>query len=227
MLYCLLFALTFGNVDYAKIFGEDYQQAVEWLAQHHTKFEEKAAEYGLAAHDLKSIVFPELIRYSQFSDFFETKALELAYIQGGKDVADFSIGHFQMKPSFVEMLETNVVQLPKSMRTNFFKIAAYPEVTIKEKRALRLKRLQTIEWQLDYLCCFYRLVQGRFLGELVSKSEEERIKFLATAYNCGFMRSFESIENCGKKASYPYGTRYPATEQYMYADVAVDYFKKK
>lgn len=227
MLYCLFFALTFGNVDYAQIFGEDYQQAVEWLVQHHTAFETKAVEYDLSAHELESIVFPELIRYSQFSDFFETKALELAYIQGGKDVADFSIGHFQMKPSFVELLEQEAQKQPSFIKQSFVKITSYPEITIKEKRALRLKRLQSIDWQLDYLCCFYKLVQGKFLGELAAKSEEEQIKFLATAYNCGFTRSFETIERYGKRALYPYGTRYPAAEQYVYADVAVDYFKKK
>lgn len=57
-----------------------------------------------------AIVSPELIRWTAFKDFFETTALELLYVKKGKTYADFSIGHFQIKPSFVEQLEAYVSQ---------------------------------------------------------------------------------------------------------------------
>lgn len=53
-----------------------------------------------------SIVAPEIIRYVQIKDFFEVKSLEIGYVNNKvKNLSNFSIGYFQMKPQFIEQLE--------------------------------------------------------------------------------------------------------------------------
>jgi hypothetical protein len=97
----------------------------------------------------------------------------------------------------------------------------YTEV---QQREIRLKRLQKLSWQLEYLCCFYVLSQQKFENVLASLSSQQQLEFLATAYNTGFHKSSRSIEQAMHRASYPYGSKYPAAQQYIYAAVAVDYY---
>ena len=54
------------------------------------------------------IVAPEISQYSQLSDAAETYALYTLYVQGR--VSDFSIGAFQMKPSFAVSIEKEVAK---------------------------------------------------------------------------------------------------------------------
>ena len=79
------------------------------MRKHKTDFIEVAAQTETEATELAAILFPELIRYSVYKDFFETQALELLYIDYGKKTADFSIGRFQMKPSFAEAVEAYIL----------------------------------------------------------------------------------------------------------------------
>ena len=62
-------------------------------------------EFGIRTELAVAVVFPELVRYSALMDFMETTAVKALYQQKGVKGADFSIGRFQMKPSFVEDLE--------------------------------------------------------------------------------------------------------------------------
>ena len=64
-----------------------------------------------------AVVFPELIRYSALRDKIEITLLKSLYIYKGDDYADFSIGQFQMKPSFAELIHKNV-QLLKGQAKN-------------------------------------------------------------------------------------------------------------
>jgi len=61
-----------------------------------------------------SIVFPELIRFNAIQDKIETFALQSLYVKYGKDYANFSVGPFQVKPSFAESLEKDFVKFPAS-----------------------------------------------------------------------------------------------------------------
>lgn len=59
-----------------------------------------------------SIVAPEVTQYSQVRDELETGMLKIMYVQKGW--GNFSIGPFQMKPRFAEILEAG----NKSLFTN-------------------------------------------------------------------------------------------------------------
>jgi hypothetical protein len=94
------------------ITDKDIENAVVTLQQHNALIQKMAKKYNQNNMPVLSIVFPEIIRYNAFKDFLETKTLEWLYVEYGKDKADFSIGLFQMKPSFVEKLEKYLQATP-------------------------------------------------------------------------------------------------------------------
>ena len=69
------------------------------------KMAQKAIKFHHENDFVTAIVYPELLRYNYIQDFIETSGLELIYMRYGAKTADFSIGHFQMKPSFAEHIE--------------------------------------------------------------------------------------------------------------------------
>ena len=224
MLTCLLFiAALCTDLNYPQIFGADYQKALDYCTHNQKVFQQKSDHYKLPAIELKAIIFPELIRHSSFKDFFETSALELLYTNGGTDYADFSIGHFQMKPSFVEKLETTLEDY-LHLKARFLQICTYTEVLSSQKRVERLKRLKDTQWQLNYLCCFYALASEKFEGHIKNLSPAQRVAFLSAAYNIGFDKSLNHILKWSKKACFPFGAKYPEKNQFVYSDISLDFF---
>jgi hypothetical protein len=222
----MIFLSYINTVDFATVFGEDYQKAMTFCATHKTEIEGKADQYGIPADELTAIVFPELIRYSTFQNFFETKALEYVYVQQGSAVADFSIGNFQMKPSFVEGLERAIIK-DEHLKKHFHHLLIPTSYILSQQRENRLKRLKELSGQLDYLCCFYILVKQQFKTTLSTLDRQQELKFIATAYNTGFHKSAERIQLAMNQASYPYGSKYPEDQQYIYAAVAWDYYQQQ
>jgi len=152
--------------------------------------------------------------------------LEYVYVQKGCAVVDFSIGHFQMKPSFVERIEGFLIK-DEQLKKRFGHLLISTSYTISKQRKIRLERLQELSWQLDYLCCFYVLTKERFESVLSSLNTQHKLEFLATAYNTGFYKSLAAIEIAMHQASYPYGSKYPQEQQYKYAAVAWDYYQRQ
>jgi hypothetical protein len=222
----MLFLSSINTIDFATIFGEDYQSAITFCSTHKAEMEVKANQYGLPANELTAIVFPELIRYSTFFNFLETKALEYVYVQEGSTVADFSIGYFQMKPSFAEALENTLIK-KEHLKKQFEHLLISTSYTATQQRKIRLERLMELSCQLDYLCCFYVITQQKFEIILASLDRQKKLEFLATAYNTGFHKSATSIERAMNRASYPYGSKYPEDQQYIYAAVAWDYYQQQ
>ena len=134
----LLFSTLFFFNTSTTHFQSDVQRAVETL-----RTKKKAINQfsnGLSADDNRtalSIVFPEVIRFNSFSDFIETKTLEWVYVDYGAEKADFSIGLFQMKPSFIEKLEEATKSDPSLFRP-FSDILSYP--TTLSAMEIRRKR---------------------------------------------------------------------------------------
>lgn len=219
--FYLSFLLFFTpSTDYSDIFGEDYRDALRFLERKQAQFVAVCPQ-GRAAEGM-AIVFPELVRYSLLRDLLETQALELFYVDEGSHVVDFSIGRFQMKPSFVEQLEAYTRRHPELPLSA--PIASYPlESTEKERRQLRLSRLRKLDWQLRYLAAFQAICQQRF-PFLDTLTPAERVRFLAAAYNAGFAHSAAYIRQSATKKLFPYGTHYRG-EQYSYAEIAV-YFSE-
>jgi hypothetical protein len=98
-----------------------------------------------------SITYPESLRYNEFFDIIESESNEIRYIEYGSKGSDFSIGKFQMKPSFIENLE----DVQKTYKISKYDVVKYPFYkTTNQKRKERLHRLKSREWQMIYMSLF-------------------------------------------------------------------------
>jgi hypothetical protein len=166
---------------YDKLFPKDYSAALNFININSSKFKSISLKYKHNPGFTTAIVFPEIMRYSVLQDFIETSALEIAYTNYGSSVADFSIGRFQMKPSFIESLE-HEINKNDSLSAIFSEILFKSNISELEKRKTRLQHLQTINWQIIYLNAFIAICDKRF-KELDFESTTDKLLFYATAYN--------------------------------------------
>jgi hypothetical protein len=208
---CLL-TLPVGGEDFSRVFGARYAEATAWVLD---RAEDLRAAITAGNGDprlLVPVVFPEVLRYSLIRDRIETVGLETLYVSQGPAYADFSIGRFQMKPSFVESLERRLPAL-----------GVYDTASnAREVRAVRVQRLRDESWQVRYLSGFGSLVESAF--PRAEDEAETRIRFLAAAYNSGLWRSRAQILGAESWKLFPNGTR--GTSPYRYGDVAVDFYDR-
>ena len=209
-------------------FEKDILAAVNFLRnEKKTVLEIKNSSYTVRkdsfgeGREALAIVFPEMIRWSAFRDFFETKSLETLYVLGGKSAADFSIGHFQMKPSFIENLEKYVSE---HFALNHFNYIIPSQNNGEECRSERVKRLKQFKWQLRYAHVYWAVARDLFKNKIF-KTPAERVHFFAAAYNYGFEKPLSDIEKWQNKVAFPYGVQYKGN-QLVYANIAVEFLEK-
>lgn len=159
-----------------------------------------------------AIVAPEMFRYSAFRNFMETTALETLYIDYGKAAADFSIGYFQMKPSFIEEME----QLDNTLT----KYATTSPILLRKER---LDRLKSKSWQIKYAISFCELMDKKYAYKQFN-TIKDKIAFYATAYNLGINTSENIINQWKDKKVFPYGYQY-GNNQCTYSAIAYDIYK--
>lgn len=210
-----------GKGNYHQQFEADYDSAVQFNLSHSKEIADVCRKHQVNVNWFKAIIFPELIRYSSYSDFLETEALGWLYVEGGSKSADFSIGHLQMKPSFVERLEEYVSSGGEPLSKEYGFITVYDSGSTVRKQ--RLERMKDFGWQLNYLSCFIEVVQHRF-SKLQSPSEEITVKFLASAYNTGFHKSPEFILSNITSIQFPYGSKFKTGNKCSYAMLSWDYY---
>ena len=201
----------------------DYKAACELLKPQAKVIMKSCQTHQVEPALMCSVVFPELTRYSWVSNLMETKALELLYTQNGPSMADFSIGLFQMKPSFVETLEQNITaQQGNSIYTEFAFLTQFVSSDPTFIRAERLQRLKNPEWQSLYVCAFCKLLDAKFVQEHFSNFNE-KLRFYAAAYNLGLNASAERIKAWTNAKCFPFGSEYHITQP-SYADVAETFY---
>lgn len=199
-----------NNTDYKKAFGNNYVFAENFIKKH-SKIKTELIKAGINPDFAISIVFPELIRYSSILNIAETSALKTLYIQHGKDHIDFSIGYFQMKPSFAEEIE--------KYANTMAGLEVYDISDTPEARKKRIHRLDSLDGQLKYLILFVKIMENKTAtqsnlqtdwltantriknpSEQIKTSEQkmqyesEKLKYFATAYNCGFTNTESYIK---------------------------------
>lgn len=208
--------------DYRKIFREDYEHGLSILEKNDALFEHVASKYKVNAAHLKAIVFPELIRYNTVFDFMEITSLKVLYITNGKDYANFSVGYFQMKPSFAEQLETDAIKYLDADLVSGLNLpinGAEPQ----KQREERVGRLTSIEGQLQYLVLFYKICEKKF--KLHNIPEQQKISFLSTCYNAGYHHSYTMINGLSKKNLF-YTGRVVTGKRYNYASISRFWFNQ-
>lgn len=218
MSFLALFSKAQAPLEYEKAYKESYQNALLFLKTNQKIFKTQLFDNQVDIHTIVPAVFPEMVRFSEIQNMMETASLELLYVNYGQKYADFSIGRFQMKPSFIEQIERYVID---NQLINFLELSKFPQTEEKNIRRERLRRLKDLHWQIRYLGAFYTIVSHKFQKNFSTLAD--KIRFFAAAYNRGFHTTSTEIEKWIQMRAFPYGLKYQGT-QYIYAEVAVDFY---
>jgi len=209
------------NISYPKEFGNAYDAAKRFILDNQWMLHDIESKNLCPALCL-SIVFPEIIRYNIIIDAIQISALKMLYKQFGSDYADFSIGRFQMKPSFATQLELDWLKMNNPPFLLQFDTSNTPLA-----RHQRLERLESLQWQTCYLCMFVTICFSEFSRELKNmKHEEAKVRFLATAYNFGYKNpSVRIVQQMNKKNFHTDIVANPLTTYYSYADISAQFYR--
>lgn len=209
------------KMDYVSEFGKNWVNAQNILLKNQASFRALADSFSVPFNEIISIVFPELVRYSSIKDKMEVTLLKILYAYKGKEYADFSVGVFQMKPSFAEKIREEV---KASSNKELLKIFGANQFS-PDNRAQREQLVAELEnpvCQFEYLIAFYKLYDIKFRNKLW-KNKIEKIKYYATAYNCGFFHSNEYIESMMNKKIYSIDIL-KSGPYYFYSDISAFYY---
>lgn len=209
--------------DYRAIFGERYAQAENYLKQNSwiggvLRLPDREARIALA------VVFPEIVRYEYLQDKIQIRALKVLYVQYGRPYANFSVGRFQMKPSFVEQLEADWNRLSSAEEKEAVGVPVFAGGDEPRLRKERVLRLDDLTWQVKYLRVFMLVMEKRY-GYVVFSGDEDRLRFYATAYNSGYASGEERLRRAMGEKQFHLELFSPK-RTYNYADVAVFYFRR-
>ncbi|MDR3237536.1 MAG: hypothetical protein LBT84_03445 [Spirochaetia bacterium] len=207
-------AFSLDAAAYRRDFAEDCRAAESYVLEIRPLLEKTLDDSFLAAVGI-AVVFPELSRYSYIRDVAETGALEFSYIIDGD--ANFSIGKFQMKPSFAMMIENDADEYCRTR---------YPELFVRGRdeqgnRWLRIQRLKDMQRQAEYFSVFLRLMDKRF--PKLRTNPPRMVQIFAAAYNSGYTQTLDKLEKASRISFFPYG-KMGIREQYPYCEIAVEYY---
>jgi len=220
ILIVFLAALFFESIDYKKAFSDNYTRALDFVSENTGLIVSYSAAYDTDPEIIMPVLFPEAIRYSIVSDYLETKSLELAYVYSGS--TDFSIGYFQMKPSFVENLEKSILSYPQAL-SKYDSLLIPEDWQLTEIRKERLNRLKKLEYQVAYVNCMYDIL--KILHPSIFKhSKEFQIQFVSTAFNHGFLSGQDEILEYSEKAFFPLNGK-NNTPRYKYSEISLYFYK--
>ena len=225
-IFSILFLVCFSGSILAKdsyevYFRDEREEVAKFLQANQQKMAQKAIKFHHENDFVTAIVYPELLRYNYIQDFIETSGLELIYMRYGAKTADFSIGHFQMKPSFAEHIE-------KYIEKNEADFHQYKKLIIAQKakpvlqRKLRLTRLKQMDWQLTYLHAFIAICDHKF-HFIKFTTTKDKLRFYAACYNIGFHKKYQNILQNENLNTFPNGPKYLGT-QFCYASIACAYY---
>lgn len=185
----------------------------------------------------EAVVWPEMERYSRLKDLAETAANYGTYIATGGG-PDYSIGRFQMKPSFVEALEKAWMRSGLARQYGLW----FDTADNATARRIRITRLQKEEWQVIYLGVFLRLLylsygsydrQGaRTQDGLETLPAGEQVRLAATAYNRGCVWPAAGYGDLDRLRAHADEKHFhyefvptATTPRYCYADLALAHYE--
>ena len=224
LLILMLLSPLAAKEDYAAIFGAKYTEAEKFLRQNLWI----ADSLGLSPLETRvalAIVFPEIIRFKFLEDKIQVRALKVLYVQYGRKYADFSVGHFQIKPTFAEQIERDYNRLFSADEKAAAEIAPFDAGDSSRLRKERVTRLDDPHGQARYLRLFM-MVMGKLYGNLKFADDLEKLRFYATAYNAGYASGEKAIRRMTGIRRFHVQPLF-AKAYYNYADVSVFYFARE
>jgi hypothetical protein len=211
-----------GPPDYARIYGRDFAAALDF-SDHHPAADDVFRAWEIPPAFAWAIVFPELIRYSALADVIESANLKVLYVEFGRGYGDFSVGHFQMKPSFAETLEGDFRRLADARDRGRLAETPFDRADTVEARRARSRRLTDVAGQAVYLAMFVKVLDKIYAGETWD-GLEAKLRFYATAYNAGYRLGAARLR---KEMAVPrfHTGLFAGKAVYPYADVAARFWK--
>ncbi|HEX2921697.1 MAG TPA: hypothetical protein VHO50_11090 [Bacteroidales bacterium] len=205
------------NFDYREIFGDNWLKAeafekanANWMAQ---ILDENSIPYNVAL----AVIFPELVRYSALRDKMETTLLKTLYVNLGDQYANFSVGQFQIKPTFAELIRTESARLTINDRfrlpDEFNNISDYRKSIVAD--------LEDTRQSFMYIVAFIKICEVKF--NLNTLDEETKIRFLASAYNTGIDHAYDKIIKISENRFFT--TNLIGSEKYSYSDVSAYWYR--
>lgn len=208
------------SMNHKKAFGDDWLKAEQYVKENRAEWKRTFDELGVNAKIAEAIIFPELIRYSRWQDRIESAAVQTMYVT--RKMTNFSIGRFQMKPSFTEVLENEWNNSGLAQKYGL----VFDTADTSAARYSRVQRLQSVQGQCRYLAMFIRLQQIRH-PELLRYSKQEQVRFLATLYNGSYNTSWQDLQSLShKKLFHTNMIKTRQTIYYCYADIALEFYKR-
>lgn len=206
------------STDYSKIFNR-WDDAVEWVSRNKTWMKEVCDEYEVDYEMASAIVFPELVRFSRYRDVLETIANKTLYVKFGRECSDFSIGLFQMKPSFAE----DIIFSNELSQRKIYEIINIDETKGDESelREQIVNSLQEERSSFRYIVAFMKICEKRY--DLTNMDEYERVVFLSTIYNCGLKTAQDDVSDLANKKFF--SDKISTDTYYSYSDVALWYYR--
>jgi hypothetical protein len=209
------------SINYQVVFGDDWNKALAFEKENRSWMEPLLIKNHIPYPLAIAVIFPELVRYSALRDKMEITLLKALYVNLGDEYANFSIGQFQMKPSFAEFIHE---QAPGfwglQTRFKFSKREEFDDITNFRKSIVI--DLEDPKTQFYYLIAFLKIAEHNF--GLKHKDNISKLKFLATAYNYGINKSSEQIESMIDKKFF--NTKLFKTDNYSYADVSLFWYNQ-
>ncbi|MCQ2335524.1 MAG: hypothetical protein MJZ89_06795 [Paludibacteraceae bacterium] len=209
--------------DFRREHHEQWIQAARYAAEQREAWGEIWHGFEVDSALAEAVVFPEMVRFSKLQNYAEIAAVKVRYVAMGSRECNYSIGRFQMKPSFVETLEKRWMQSTMTAQYQ----AQFDTTQTREARTARINRMEDDLWQCVYLSMFIRLLYTDYSG-LKALPKEEQVALVATAYNRGCplpgagrgqlaylqkrrnIRLFHTVVIAGKNAPH-----------YVYSDIAL------
>jgi hypothetical protein len=211
------------NPDFGNTFGNKAVKATAILEQQQASFDTCAKLCGQSSRFMQAIVFPEVMRYNTIKDGIETESLRTLYVQLGDEYANFSIGLFQMKPTFAQIVETKAKQLLPDGLYKELQLA-YTATSEEDIRIERVERLQDNDYQLVYLTAFTAICNNLYKDKYFS-SETEKLQWYATVYNAGFDKHNSYIATKIKQENFYLQQGMPE-KKFRYAAIAAWFYNR-
>ncbi len=220
-LFVLAFAIKI-SVDaqtYSTVYEEECKFSQQFYKEHLKKFDSISTKIkNSSGAFVFSVIAPELSQYQWLQAKIETYSNKVMYVQFGKRYGDFSIGYFQMKPSFIEAIEVFVKNEPKLIE---YINAVIVNNDARQARIERIKRLENLQWQFKYLEIFLKIAEVKS-DAYKNKTVTERIKRFALLYNTGFNKTDDQLNKISSLNLFPHFS----LNKFNYCNVAVELYEK-
>ena len=176
----------------------------------------------------ESVIYPELIRYSYWQDELERGAVSNSYVMIGTAGPNFSVGHFQMKASWIEALERRWMKCPLHRTLEIY----FDTSDSRFARKARLARLSDDAfWQPVYLALYLRLLYIDY-PDLSALPMDEQVRLCATAYNNGAALPGPALGDVDKLYRWSSLSSFhtdlvatPFTQMYCYGEISAAHYK--